>query len=696
LGLRLLSAGAEGSEHDHKGQATGHESITSRQVVESGTKGNFKIQRTAGFWRLVNMTAFHWSFLLLLQSPDSASRIHYGLSIALSPDRASITGEAVLRLPADVWKGDSLILSMGEGGNRLRAIGAPTLDGREVPFRLDSTVMVLRRVSSPGVELRLRYQAVMDSQGRRQLGYDLLAPAVGSPGYPAVSGRSESSTRLSDFEATFTVPEGTAVVSSGTTVNATPVPGGRRIRERALGVDGFVFALAPGYLVRSHESNGFRVRALSPPADTLIWDRIAGDAVRAASWYASTYGFFPEHDLAVVPGSESSRGGFPMPRLFMIHRGDLSPPFTRWITAHELAHYFWGLHVLSSTEQLDWLMLGLGIWTDQLFLTRTSGISLDEQWRNPQADKSLQEFLTGRMAGYDGRLDLPEAEESSLDYDYNTYVRHAKGAVAVWLLATRLGTDRFIALQRGLLAEFDHRPLAPSEFASRLEAAGVDSAARLLRLWHRGDATIDYAVRAVREDRGTPGSYWIDVERTGTIPYPVTLEAVPVNGKPVRVVLSGEANYDSVRVALDGALSSVRLDPDGVLPMGSSANLDMQRVYLRALGEAGPAAPFIVLAREHLARDPDPWIAALLVERLFEQGQFAQIDSLRRSLPVVVGCRDRATCYGALQVARALVRQGQTDDARTLFSSISATMISMGLGNARRLSEARAEVRPNK
>jgi hypothetical protein len=61
-------------------------------------------------------------------------------------------------------------------------------------------------------------------------------------------------------------------------------------------------------------------------------------------------------------------------------------------------------------------------------------------------------------------------------------------------------------------------------------------------------------------------------------------------------------------------------------------------------------------------------------------------------LPIVTDCRDRATCYGALQVTRALVNLGEAAEARALFNSTSRAMVAMGLGNARRLEVARGEV----
>jgi hypothetical protein len=427
-------------------------------------------------------------------------------------------------------------------------------------------------------------------------------------------------------------------------------------------------------------------------ADTLIWDGVAAATARAMGWYEETYGFFPVRTIGVVPGSTRSRGGFPLPNMFMIHQGDLSPGFVRWITAHELAHYYWGLYVLSSAERLDWLMLGLGIWTDAWYLARTSGIPLEAQWRSPNGDNSFEGFAIAQIANYDQRLDLSEAHADGLDYDYNSYVRHGKGAVGIYLLGLRSGPERFVAFQRALLGEFRYRPLSPEVFAERLEAAGIAGVARFIQAWVRPDARLDYAIRAVRADSTYPGAYWIGVARTGTIPYPVTIEARASTGAAVRVELSGEASSDSARVGLPGPPTSLHLDPDGLLPMWNGSNIDLQRVYLRAMGAVGPVEAFLSLARSHLAADPDPIVGALLVERLFELGRFADIQRLARQQRGVARCIDRVTCLAAVQVARALARVGAVTEAIGLLRQLDAAMGTFGLAGSRRLAAARAEI----
>jgi len=634
------------------------------------------------------------------QRPDSTARPSYRIVATLDQTERYLNAKVVLQIPRSAFgAADSVRLALGGPGSRRLLLSAvPMLGDVGAPDWIapDSAEVAFRLGSEPVVSLSFEYRVAIDSSGRRQLGYNLFgAIDAGSAWYPTLLSLPDSLRRFSDFDVSLELPAGITLLTSGAAHDSMVQSSRIRRQYREEHLEGFALAFGRDYLIRSHAARGGLVHALSPAADTLIWDRVAFETARAMGWYEDAYGFFPVKTIAIVPGSQNSRGGFPMPNMFMIHRGDLSPAFVRWISAHELAHYYWGLYVLSSAERLDWLMLGLGIWTDSWYLAHIAGTPLAAQWRSPDGDNSFEDFAVAQIASYDQRLDLPESEGDALDYDYNTYVRHGKGAVGLYLLSLRLGPERFVAFQRALLREFRYRPLSPAIFATRLEAAGVTDASGFLRAWVRPDARLDFAIRAVRPDAARPGTYWIQVERTGTIASPITLEARASNGATVRVELRGEASSDSVAVTLPGAPWSLGLDPDGLLPLWSGSNVEMQRLYLRAMGAAGPAEVFLRLAEAHLAHDQDPVVAALVVERHFELGRFAEIQRLARQQRFVTRCTGRITCLAALQVARALARVGAVKEAAELLREIQTAMGALGLGSSRRLATARTEISPS-
>ena len=631
-------------------------------------------------------------------SGQVSGRIHYTISATLSAN-GEIQGTADLTLPAGLpGAGEPIRLRTRAGAREPLLLTRVEADGRAATYTAsrdssEATLRLDRRAADRPLTIRLAWRVTADSVGLRQLGYYLFG-SMGSENawYPVVLGVPDSLARFADFDVTITAPREVALLTSGAPADSAPAGAGILRRFTAARLEGFALAFGPALTIQSFTLDGFTVSALSPPAEAATFKEVALAASRAAAWYRKTYGFFPVRSIGIVPGSPRSRGGFPMPNLFMIHRGDLSAGFVRWITAHELAHYYWGLYVLGAGERLSWLMLGLGIWTDQLYLARSTPMSPAAAWRDPGGDNSFEEFARAQIAGYDQRLDLAPAAADSLDYDYNSLVRHAKGATGVYLLALRLGEERFLALQKQLLADHAYRPLSTEELGARLEQAGVPDARGFLRAWARGDASLGYRVRAVESDSGSAPTYTVQVERTGTIGVPVTVEARSVRGDTARAVLPGQAEVDSARLHLSGRLEEVRIDPEGLLPMWSSDNLEMRRVFLRAMGAAGPTEPFLTLAAEHLRRDPDPHVAAAVVERLFETGRFERIAALIKDYPAARSCRDRVTCLAALQVARAFLRTGARTEAAALLAELEPLLARYGVSASRRLQTLRQEL----
>ena len=171
-----------------------------------------------------------------------------------------------------------------------------------------------------------------------------------------------------------TYPDDHAVLTSGREVESTPVPGGkRRSRFTAEGIEGFAVNLAPGFELYEVKVGDVAVVAMLPPDDREAFRKAAQNTADAVAWYQKVYGFFPVDQIGLAPGERHPVGGWPLPRAFLIHRGFIDDDFLRWITAHELGHYYWGLHVLADDpDRPDWLTLANGIWADQLYLARLS------------------------------------------------------------------------------------------------------------------------------------------------------------------------------------------------------------------------------------------------------------------------------------------------------------------------------------
>src|ERR1044071_7638257 len=227
--------------------------------------------------------------LLLLSQPqvpspqaDPPAPIRYQVTATVSPDRTSLDARAVIQVDrAVLGNPDSIRVALGGPGlRRLLLTARPLLDGRETAGHAsaDSTELVLPAGREAVSALSLAYRIVLDTMRRRQLGYDLFASTDSDDAwYPAVVGITGPAGRFRDFEVRLSTAKGLAVLTSGTVLDSTTRGSIVQRHERAAHLEGFALAMAAGYVVRRHASGGIHLQVLSPPGDTLIWDRVAGD-----------------------------------------------------------------------------------------------------------------------------------------------------------------------------------------------------------------------------------------------------------------------------------------------------------------------------------------------------------------------------------------------------------------------------------
>ena len=70
-------------------------------------------------------------------------------------------------------------------------------------------------------------------------------------------------------------------------------------------------------------------------------------AIDAIRFYVSLFGFYPHRYLVLLPGTEAPTGGYPVDiGIVKIHgldaMSEMTPDYLAWITAHEIAHMYWG------------------------------------------------------------------------------------------------------------------------------------------------------------------------------------------------------------------------------------------------------------------------------------------------------------------------------------------------------------------
>jgi hypothetical protein len=520
--------------------------------------------------------------------------------------------------------------------------------------------------------------------------WEELVEAIGYPAfwgdrpgrlwYPDVFTPDGSRVRFRDFDVTLTYPDDHAVLTSGREIESAAVSDGmRRSRYTAEGIEGFAVNLAPGFELYEVPAGDVTVVAMVPPDDREAFRKAAHLAAAAVAWYRKLYGFFPVDQIGLAPGERHPIGGCPLPRVFLIHRGFIDDDFLQWITAHELGHYYWGLHVLAEgPDRLDWLNLANGIWADQLYLARLNDRPLAEQWRGRGQGDPFTDYFIALAGNYDQTVGITEAEFRRFPYDYNSYIHHSKAAVGLYLLSLRMGVEELLDVQREVLRAFGRRPFGLEDFLERLESHGAPYARDLLTAWMKDGARVEYAAWNVASTPSPDGwDHRVTVRRTGTIPTDLEVELVMGDGTVLRRTL-GVSGFEKERrqvlaVQHDARLLEVRLDPNGVLPMVNGTHPRIRRAALQALDSVHQDGLFFDLVPAYLEQTPEDEDMRFRVgRRLVMAGRLGDAcEALRFSVEAAgEPCETYRRCEATLLLAETLARLDRAEEARELLTRV--------------------------
>lgn len=619
--------------------------------------------------------------LVLAAAPAPASsqaeRAAYELDMRMDLEAGVTHGRMDVRLPAGA---DVARLNLEAGDGRRIEILSLSLDGRSVkpaPAGGDAIVDVpLDGARSLSVE----YTAPLDELIKEPFGYYLMAPLGARRfSYPELvepSGRAIEA----DFRVRLDHPSSLTVYTTGGERRSSS-RGGRTVAEyEAERVRGFGVVAGEGFVVESRVEAGVPVVAFYHADYAERFAVVVDRTVEAAAWYRDTYGFFPLERVGIIQGHPRWRGGYPLPDMFVVHLGNLEDDHLAWITAHELGHYYWGGTVLTARESagsldLNWLMLALGIWGDQLYLAERAGIPLDEQFRRDRGQGSwFVDYLEALEAGHEQDMLLSPQEQASLDFDYNSLIRHGKAATGLYLQSMLIGADRFLDLQRRLLDEYAGRALHPDDFIAALERAGSPDARRFFDAWYRHNATVDVVVDGVEPDPA--GGWRVLLQRTGSVPYPVTVAVETAEGER-RHVVAADAAADTIRSRAPPV--GVVVDPDGMVPMPNSSHPKIRGAIAAAMDRARRDEDFTVQARAVLEATPDDhYLRYRLARRLFSSARYEEAAAAWPDGAAT--CEGRNQCLAGYYAAQSLERLGRKEAAAVLAAGLAEGAEEAGLG----------------
>jgi len=119
-----------------------------------------------------------------------------------------------------------------------------------------------------------------------------------------------------------------------------------------------------------------------------------------------------------------------------------------YVTAHEIAHQWWGHQVTSADQQGGTFLVES--------LAQYSALMVMEQMYGPE---QIRKFLKYELDRYLRRRGGEVLEELPLvRVENQPYIHYQKGALALYLLKDQIGADKVNEALRGLLAEFAFKP----------------------------------------------------------------------------------------------------------------------------------------------------------------------------------------------------------------------------------------------
>ncbi|UCH84179.1 MAG: hypothetical protein JSW50_00375, partial [Candidatus Latescibacterota bacterium] len=247
-------------------------------------------------------------------------------------------------------------------------------------------------------------------------------------------------------------------------------------------------------------------------------------------------------------------------------------------------------------------------------------------------------------------------------------------AVAVYLQSLLVGPDRFLDLQRYLLKEFHHRPLTETDFVSVLADFGSEDAGEFYDAWKKDHASISLQVSGVSPGPGDD-EWTVDLKRTGSVPYPIEVEAASGDGQRVRHVVKAGAKKDEFTVGFEPV--DIRIDPEGQVPMVSSSHPLMRLHYILALEWAGQTDLFLTLGRAYLNQFPDEdRLRYAMARQLCKLARWEESVALWPDDRAVGG---RSDIRAALCHVRALYQVGRPAEARDKLEGLREASEQFGL-----------------
>jgi len=426
--------------------------------------------------------------------------LHYNLDIEIFPATAEITGTNTMTIR-------SMVDGLSEFTFRLRdtfAITSATINGT-TPVSVAQLSATTRRATldraySAGEEftLEIGYSGPVvslgfgsiqfSSQGGYPLVYTLSEPWNAHTWWPCKDGDASDPGDNSDkatLELAVTAPEAMRTVSNGLLVGVDTLPGGRARYRWASNYPIATYLVAFSSTVYNTWTVDYDYGGGSMPVEFNIYPGSDGPVNRQA-WercvtmletFAPVYGLYPF--IAEKYGIYQFSFGGGMEHQTNTGQGT----FTEWVTAHELAHQWWGDAVTCRTWHDIWLNEGFATYSEAIWAERkpgSSGLPALHAWMAARRPNSVN----GSVYVYN-TSDLWRI----FSYDFS----YCKGAWVLHQLRHVVGDETFFDILAEYRATFEGGAATTDDFAAVAAAVYGQDLSWFFDEWVYGSGAPAYA-----------------------------------------------------------------------------------------------------------------------------------------------------------------------------------------------------------
>jgi ABC-2 type transport system permease protein len=343
----------------------------------------------------------------------------------------------------------------------------------------------------------------------------------GLPDKPRMADLDDSAARMNNylsrdadwirFEATVSTKEGQTAIAPGYLVSEWKKDGRHYFQYRMDSpILHFFSFLSADYTVRKDRWKDIAIEVYYQKGHEFNIDRMIGSVKKSLEYYTTRFGPYQHRQVRIIefPRYMSFAQSFPntipyseaIGFITKVEEGDdkIDVPF--YVTAHEVAHQWWGHQVVGGDVQGSVLMSET--------LSQYSALMVMQQEYGKEAMKKflkyeMDKYLLGRTAEWRGELPLMRCENQQ-------YIHYNKGSVVMYALMDYLGEDRLNGAIRSYLEKtrFSGPPYTNArEFVQQIRAVTPDSLQYLVSDMFEKITLYENYVKALDQKRQPDGSY---------------------------------------------------------------------------------------------------------------------------------------------------------------------------------------------